>query len=81
MSAAGRALSKALDAPDDWVFDTHRIMHKQSGVQFWISNGGCFFDGDPVSCLGWIERHWLYWKAMRVGNMQIAIRLKNGDIK
>jgi len=62
MSAAGRALSKALDTPEDWVIpDTYRIIHKPTGLSFWISNGSFFFDGndldDTPPCLGLIERH------------------------
>lgn len=70
MSAAGRALSKALDKPQDWrAPDRFRMIHRPSGAAFWIANGTWFFDGyemeNTPKCLGRIERHWLYRKAMK----------------
>lgn len=68
MSAAGRALSRALDKPEDWEFPSdYRIHHKPSNQDFWIGNGAFFFDihDGGASCLGYLERHWLYRKTMR----------------
>lgn len=73
MSAAGRALSKALDNPQDWTGDGEfRIKHIPSGLEFWIGNGGFFFDEqrrdkiDGERAIGLIERHWLYSKARKI---------------
>lgn len=68
MSAAGRALSKALDKPEDWYMpDDFCIKHRPSGLAFWVANGGFFFDCDGMEgtphCLGLLERHWLYFRA------------------
>jgi hypothetical protein len=82
MSAAGRALSKALDNPADWIQpDEYRIVHRPSNQAYWIANGGFFFNGDVLHgtrrCLGLIERHWLYAKAMRTINRPVANRFED----
>lgn len=78
MSAAGRALSKALDSPGDWALTKHTAIHKPSKQVFWISNGGFFFDGYETegtpSCLGILERHWLYRKMRNLGVALVAAR-------
>lgn len=71
MSAAGKALSKALDSPEDWTSDgKYTITHRPTGLVFWIANGAWFFDGyrseNTPQCLGLIERHWLYFKARHI---------------
>lgn len=73
MSAAGRALSKALDTPGDWAIRLDLILsHKPSGVEFWIGTGPFFFDGyvkyqlGGAGSIGLIERHWLYFKARKI---------------
>lgn len=71
MSAAGRALSKALESPDDWdALSKHRIIHRPTGMQFWVASGAWFFDGiepDGIQkSIGLIERHWLYFKARTI---------------
>lgn len=89
MSAAGRALSKALDRPEDWHQpDEYRIAHKPSGLAFWIANGRFFFNGDGLRgtprCLGLLERHWLYSKArravLRTGSQTVAERLLSASL-
>jgi hypothetical protein len=77
MSAAGRALSKALDSPLDWVWtDKYVITHKPSKQVFWVANGGFFFDGDEGTpkCLGLIERYWLYAKVKRARSAVVVAR-------
>lgn len=71
MSAAGRALSKALDSPEDWFGDgQYTIKHMPSGQEFWVANGAGFFDLEsPLierHSIGWIERHWLFFKARKI---------------
>ena len=71
MSAAGRALSKALESPDDWDVPTeYRIVHRPTEMSFWTANGSFWFNGSEIhgtpSCIGLIERHWLYFKARKV---------------
>ena len=71
MSAAGRALSKALESPDDWDSPSeYRIVHRPTGMSFWIANGSFWFNGEDIyetpKCLGLIERHWLYFNARKV---------------
>lgn len=78
MSAVGRALSKALDKPEDWEFPSeYRIRHKPSGQDFWVGDGAFFFDtfDDVPSCIGLIERHWLYRKAIRIGAAAVIAKL------
>lgn len=83
MSAAGRALSKALDKPEDWIAGGYRLIHKPSKQIFWVGSGGFFFDGHADAgtpkCLGLIERHWLYRKAGRVGSYLVAQALAKTD--
>lgn len=78
MSAAGRALSKALDNPDDWEITQYTVKHKPSKQVFWTGLGGFFFDGYDASgtpsCLGLLERHWLYWKARNLFVALVAAR-------
>lgn len=71
MTAAGKALSQALESPDDWMARGKRcIKHAPSGPSFWIANGSFFFDGydgdDTPPCIGLIERHWLHFKARKI---------------
>lgn len=71
MSAAGRALSKALDKPQDWRGDGEFVItHIPSGQEFWIANGVWFFDGcEPRTIrksIGLVERHWLHFKARKI---------------
>lgn len=70
MSAAGKALSRALENPGDWTAGHYEIKHRPSGLAFWVANGPFFFDGSEIEgtpeCLGLIERHWLYFKARKV---------------
>jgi hypothetical protein len=70
MSAAGRAISKALDIPGDWEVGKYTIKHLPTRQFFWIANGAFFFDGydgqDTPKCLGLVERHWLYRKARKL---------------
>lgn len=73
MSAAGRALSKALDILEDWTFNGgYAIKHMPSGQEFWVANGAWFFDawdeikGGKKQLIGLIERHRLYFKARKI---------------
>jgi hypothetical protein len=73
MTTAGKALSKALESPNDWAMSNfgHTITHTPSGCTFWISNGSFFFDGydedsGTPKCLGYFERHWLHFKARKI---------------
>lgn len=71
MSAAGRALSKALENTEDWTgYSEYHITHVPSGQVFWVGNGAWFFDGyKPRSIehsIGLLERHWLYFKARKI---------------
>jgi len=70
MSAAGRALSKALESPGDWTSGKYEITHRPSGLSFWVVDGAGLFDGSDIDgtpkCLGLIERYWLYFKARKV---------------
>lgn len=74
LSDVGKVIWEALDTPDDWDFvrSEFTITHKETGICFWVSNGGFFFDGHenvirqptpPVPEIGLIERHFLYHKA------------------
>lgn len=76
MSEAGKQLSNAMEQPGDWRVDRYTMRHIPSGCVFWIANGGFFFDGyeGTPKCLGLLERHWLYWKSVRMRNAQTAAR-------
>lgn len=78
MSAAGRALSKALDTPSDWQLTRYTAKHNPTGQKFWIANGGFFFDGytseGTPECLGLLERHWLYRKTKNLGAALVAAK-------
>lgn len=82
MSEVGRALSSALDHPADWIIDEHTIKHRTSGLEFWIANGSFFFDGyayqGTPSCIGLLERHWIFRKVRRLQQLQVYERLKRG---
>lgn len=75
MSAAGRAISRALARVDDWeALSAHRIRHKPSGIELLAGCGPFSFDTCSVAghlhsaarSLGRLERLWLYWKARRI---------------
>jgi len=71
MSASGRALSAALNKPEDWIVGQYTITHKKSRLEFWIANGRFFLDrwnghiGGP-RVIGLLERHWLWIKVRNV---------------
>ena len=49
------------------MYEGFTIVHNPSGQQFWVANGGFFFDGYQPKAIqksiGLIERHWLYFKS------------------
>ena len=78
MSKTGKALWKLLDDVDQWKVSRHTILHKNTGYEFWIANGGFFFqgyDGTPKT-IGLIERHFLCWKARRMADIRLARALR-----
>ena len=82
MSAAGKALSRALDMPNDWTAGYWSIEHRPSGLSFWTRNGSFFFDGNDIKdtpqCLGLIERHWLYFKARKIRAKYVEVKSDPG---
>ena len=83
MSAAGKALSLALDTPDDWTAGHYEIKHRPSGLAFWTRNGPFFFDGSDIEgtpeCIGLIERHWLYFKARKIRAKYVEVKRDPGE--
>lgn len=77
MSAAGRALSEALDRPEDWEIDRHTATHIPSKTVWWHANGSWFFDGyeQHSGALGLVERHALYRKFRRMQSAKVAAAL------
>ena len=83
-SDVARALSDALDHPEDWDFRKEfTIKHKPSDIVMWIGNGSFFFDGyaelfgdGVIPHIGLIERHFLYRKYKRVSRKLIADNIK-----
>lgn len=77
MSPAGKAISVAMDTPEDWDIGEYIIHHKPSGTTLWIGNGPLTFDGyngtPPI--LGMLERFTLWWKYKRMANVAVANRL------
>jgi len=74
MTPLGIALNDALDRPEEWLFpDTYKIIHKPSGMFFWIANGAWFFDCYGTPSLGFFERHVLWRKYKRMANVAGAM--------
>lgn len=49
MNPAVQAISDALDRPEDWAWDEHRLNHIPSGLSLWMAGGRhCFriYQGD-----------------------------------
>lgn len=90
LSDVGRAIWDSLENVDDWEFQEYKMVHLKTGISFWTSNGGFWFDGHdnyllgapnpPKVELGLLERHFLYNKAMRLEKEQLKKRKSTNDI-
>lgn len=75
-SPIATALSAALDRPDEWDDMGYVLFHRPSKISWWTANGAWFFDSHNVpSCLGLIERHFVWRKAKNLRDNIIAKRL------
>ncbi|WP_225784490.1 hypothetical protein [Xenophilus sp. Marseille-Q4582] len=81
MSKTGKALWKLLDDVDQWEVTRYTILHKNTGHEFCMANGGFFFqgyDGTPKT-IGLIERHFLFRKARRIADIRLARALRGAQ--
>ena len=78
MSAFGMTVWRMMDNPQDWKMDEYRALHQPSGISFWISNGGLFFNGEGgFNHIGLFERHILWRKFTRMANKSCALKMQN----
>lgn len=75
LSKTGYALYVLLtDHFDQFGVTKYVLRHKPSSAEFWVSNGGWFFDGREgnAGTIGLIERHYLYVVFRRQQNKRLA---------
>ena len=79
-SEAGRALSRALESVDGWVFREYTLTHTPTSTVWWIGNGWLFLDGyeseGTPNCLRMIERFPLWRKINSLRSRAVAARLR-----
>jgi hypothetical protein len=82
MSIVGKALSVAMELPENWELSTYTATHKPSGTCLWVANGWTFFDiyGVECRCLGLIERFFMFRKYKLMIARKIAQQLNGGGV-
>lgn len=94
LSIVGKAVWDSLENVDNWKFGDSgtkfTIVHKNSNMSLWVSNGRFFLDGydtfvlgesPPKISLGLFERHIIWFRVSRVikGLNRLEIKAKSGD--
>lgn len=60
MKKAIQLIGEAMERPEEWALLEHRLVHRESGISFWISGGYLAFHSDGLT-LGPINQ-WRLWR-------------------